>query len=143
VRLDKLKEYVASRDPEELLDDTNSVRYPVVVGEEVRSGVVVREVGGEWQVESVGCPALTKALVTATKSEGRSAVAGGTQFAVTIPALNLFFIGHLANDKLELTPTADDPRFKLKAGLPLPAAEAFDLLVPYAKQMNTGPYLTN
>jgi hypothetical protein len=143
VRLDKLKEYVASRDPKELLDDTNSVRYPVFVGEEVRSGVVVREVGTQWQVESVGRPALTKALVSAAKSEGRSAGAGGTQFAVTIPALNLFFIGHLANEKLELTSTADDPQFNIKAGQTLPAAEAFEQLVPYAKQMKTGPYLTN
>lgn len=143
VRLDKLREYVPNRDPRDLLEDTNSVRYPVYVGNEVRSGIVVREVGKEWQIESIGRPALTKALVVAEKREGKAGVTSEPRFVVNIPALNMYFVGRLVDTRVELTSATDDPRFKIKAGQTLPAAEVFGMLVPYARQLKTGPRLAD
>ncbi len=139
IRLDKLKEYTPDRDPRELLEDTHAVRYPVYVGSEVRSGIVVREVGREWQVASVGRPALTKSLAEAATKASAADAPSEPRFVVTMPALNLYFVGRLDGAMLQLTPATDDARFKLEAGESVPASELFGRVVPYAKEMRTGP----
>jgi len=139
VRLDKLKEYAGSMDPRELLEDTNAVRYPVYVGKTARSGIVVREVGKEWQMESIGSPALTKALVSAARREEKAGASAAPQFVVNIPALNLYFVGLVEGSELTLSSAIDDPQFDLVAGKAVPAKDLFERLAAHAKQVETGP----
>jgi hypothetical protein len=141
IRLDQLRGHDGRRPAETLLEETGELRYPVYVGNELRTGVAVREAGGQWQVASVGRPELTKALVAAAGNRGREADKPG--FIVTIPALNLYFIGDNSAGKLLLTPATNDSRFGLEAGKPLPAEEVLDRLIPYAKQMETGPRIAD
>lgn len=144
VRLDKLREYATNRDPTDLLEDTNKVRYSVNVGGEVRSSVVVHEVNGQWQIEAVGRPELTKALATATnKYTEAGATYGEPQFYVTIPALSLFLLGHLRGTELALTSATDDERFNLVAGRTVSAKDLLELLVPYARRLETGPRIAD
>lgn len=144
VRLDRLKEFAPSGDPSKLLVDTNQIRYPVTVGGQVRTSVVMHLSEGKWQVAKFGRPALTKGLTEAVRKQ---AVPGGTSqessFEVNIPALNLYFVAQQAGSRLLLTPVLDDARFGLKQGETMDAQQVFARLVPYARQLKTGSYLSD
>ena len=144
IRLDRLKEYAPAANPAELLVDTNQLRYPVTVDGQVRTSVVMHLIEGKWQVAKFGRPALTRGL---TETVRRHAAPGGTSqepsFEVNIPALNLYFTGQQAGGRLLLTPVVDDDRFGFKQGETLEAQQVFAKLVPYAKELKTGPYLSD
>jgi len=144
VGLDRLKEFAPSRSPSEHLVDTNEVRYPVTVGGNVRTSMVMHLIEGKWQLARVGRPALTKGLVEAARKQ--AAPPGAAQepsFEVQIPALNLYFTGQQAGPRLLLTPVLDDERFGFKQGETLDAQQVFAKIAPYAKQVQTGPYLSD
>jgi len=144
VRLDHLKEFAPSGNPSELLVDTNQIRYPLIVGGQVRSSVVMHLIEGKWQVAKLGRPALTRVLTDAAR---RQAATGATSqeasFEVNIPALNLYFAGQQVGPRLLLTPVLDDTRFGLKQGETMDAQQVFARLVPYARELKTGPYLSD
>ena len=144
VRLDRLSRYKPNDDPAELLEDKGTVRYLVLVGEEVRTGVVVRKIGNEWTVESAGRPALTKALAAAATSASKAVgAAPTTQFVVSIPALQLYFVGRVQEGRLVLTSAVNAPQYGVKAGQTVAASELFAQLSEFAKQHPTGPRLTD
>jgi hypothetical protein len=144
VRLDHLREYRSEANASELLEDTNTIRYPISVDGQVRTSAVVRKIEGKWQIARFGRPALTQALVgTAQKQPAGAPAAALSLFEVEIPALNLYFVGKKLDSRLMLTPVADDSRFDLKQGEAVDAQQLFAKIAPYAKQMKTGPNVVN
>lgn len=140
VRLDRLKEYVAGIDPNKLLVDGNQVIYPVTVHGSVRSSITVEKPNGGWRGETFGSSNLVKALESARAADSAaSKIPSQEYFAVSIPALNLYFLGHRVESRLMLTPIIDDARFKLKAGATLAAEQVLERIVPYAREQKTGP----
>jgi hypothetical protein len=144
VRLDRLREYRPELKIGEMLEDTHEVRYPVSVGGQVRTSVVMHQIEGKWQVAKFGRPELTRALTAVIR---KYPATGGTPaqalFEVKIPALNLYFVGREVESRLLLTSVVDDPRFDLKRGEELDAQKIFSRLAPYARELKTGPYITD
>jgi hypothetical protein len=137
VRLDRLREYQPTTDPNTMLSGGDEVIYPIQVGQQVRSSIRLTQHGGSWQAVSFGGPRLSRALFEA---RARQAAAPATSYmAVAVPALNLQFLGVKAGQKLTLISLQDNPRAKLTAGSALPAEQVFASLVPLAKDYNGLP----
>jgi hypothetical protein len=144
VQLDRLREYQPSASPHALLTETNELKYPVSVNHQVRTSMVMRQINGKWQVASFGRPVLTKALTETIQEQAEKTKASAASFfEVKIPALNLVFVARQEGSRLLLTPVIDDPRFELKQGQEVDAQQLFARLVPYAKELKTGPYLSD
>jgi hypothetical protein len=140
VRLDKLKTFGAREKADGLLSETNEVLYPVEVSGRIRTGLKMRMVDGAWRLSSFGASAKTQALGAASKRAfALSKVKPSEQVAVSVPALQLYFMGyHDARGDLMLVPAADDARYKLKAGQAESAQRVFARLAPFAKRYPEG-----
>jgi hypothetical protein len=134
VRLDSLRAYTSTTNPASLLSGGDKVMYPVTSGAETRSSIEVDRVRGAWRPVSYGGQNLAAAVVkqrdALAAAENR---APADYFLVRVPALGLVFIGVNNAGVLTLTPLADDPQGRWKAGAPLPAATIFGLLVTDAQ----------
>jgi hypothetical protein len=135
VRLDQLRQYQPGGDPNSLLTDTRQLNYPVLVGEQPRAFVVVREVDGKWRTASLGDGGLAKQVASFRAAPGQPAAAGTQDAIVHVAALGVYFLGRRADDRLLLTPLASHPEFNLRAGATLPAEEVFASLVEAAKAL--------
>jgi hypothetical protein len=136
VRLDQLKAYKASDDPNRLLNDLNQVYYPITVQNNVRSAISLEQANGRWKATGFGPANLAKQVARAKTTAGASET---EQILVHVAPFNLYFTGHRVNGKLMLTPVADYQSFNLKGGASLPAEEVFAALVPFAQQYNGLP----
>ncbi len=144
VRLDRLREYKPEINVSEMLFDTHEVRYPVSVDGKVRASMVMHQTDGKWQVAKFGRPALTQALTEVVRKRAAMArTAPEALFEVTIPALNLYFVGREEDSRIMLTSTVGDPRFDLKQGEELDAQQLFTRIAPYARELKTGPHLSD
>jgi len=144
VPLNRLKEYQPGADPNSLLDDTRHLIYPVTVKGQLRSGLTLRELNGEWQVASFGKPTLTRALIearTAQMTESKSPAQAF--FAVEIPALHDYFIARRSEGNLFLTPAITDPAHNLTAARTLDARQVFATLALAARELRTGPFISD
>lgn len=138
VPLDRLRNYAPGGDPAGLLTGGESLFYPVLVGSEVRSSIVLEGGPGGWRVSSFGGPRFAK-FVAAARGTG-AAGAGAGEFVVRVPALNLFFLGHRSGSDLLLAPLVEDARLpSLKSGAPVSAKQVFEKLVPLARAHNDLP----
>jgi hypothetical protein len=135
VRLDQLQEYQPGSDPEGLLVNSERVIFPVTAKEEVRSSIVVEGAEDGWRAVDFGAPNLIGALSDVRQESGRE----GSDFAVWIPSLNLYFLGTRSDPGLSLTPILDDPRFEFVAGGTLSAYDVFTRLLPAARDSNGLP----
>ncbi len=133
VGLDPLKAYRAGDDARPLLLDEGTVIYPVTVGGDARSSVVVRQENGVWKTTQFGRPVLAKlahegrARVTAARGVAESDVA-----LVEIPTLSTRMLEHEEKGVPMLTALLDVPGTDLRAGTTLPAADVFAKLQPLA-----------
>jgi len=136
VKLDQLRDYKAGADPEALLSDINQVYYPITVGGQARSGIVLELKNGEWKGVSFGNSGLARKL-----AELRQAAApGGAQLLVELPVLGLDFLGQRgADNKLTLTSLSAAPEYKIEAGTAISADQAFTTLAPFARDYNGLP----
>ncbi len=134
VRLDKLREYRPGGNPVSLLDGGDKVIYPVLVGQQVRSSIVLARDSSGWAAASYGGPNATKLLYRT-----KAAVGGGQYFAVNVLALGLHFLGTRQQGNLVLAPLLDDQQGRWKAGAILPADRVFGPLVEDAKAYNGLP----
>ena len=140
VRLDQLQKYEPGSDPNKLLSGGDRLIYPVMVGNQVRSSVSVSMVKDSWRAAGVGSPNLAKLLTRGVQNSAESAkMPVSSFFAVQIPALNLYFIAHRADQGLMLAPVLDDPVYGFKAGVALPADKVFETILPAAKKHNGLP----
>jgi hypothetical protein len=138
VGLESLRRFEASSDPSKLLGGADTLIFPVLTGDRVRSSVTLQKDSSGWRAVAFGAPAFTRA---AWDARGRSEAAGGgaSPSIVRVPALNLFFLGTRRDGQLMLAPLVDDPRLKLEKGVPVPAATVFTALVPLARAHNDLP----
>ena len=136
VSLNQLRQYEPGSDPNRLLTDFNQIHYPVVVGDQVRSAILVDQADGKWKAGTFGAANLAKLIAAARKDTQTS---NPSQDAVVqVPSLGLYFLGHRTEDnKLTLTPLTDIAVFGLRAGGAMPAEEVFAALVPAAKSLKT------
>jgi hypothetical protein len=136
VSLNQLRQYEPGGDPNRLLTDFNQIHYPVVVGDQVRSAILVDQVNGKWKTGTFGATNLAKLIATARK--GTQTSNPSQDVVVEVPSLGLYFLGHRTEDnKLTLTPLTDNAVFGLRAGGAMPAEEVLAALVPAAKSLNT------
>jgi hypothetical protein len=136
VSLNQLRQYERGSDPNKLLTDFNQIHYPVVVGDQVRSAILVDQLGGKWKAGTLGGANLAKLIAAARKGAQTSNTSQDT--VVAVPSLGLYFLGHRTEDnKLTLSPLADNAAFGFRAGGAIPAEEVFAALVPAAKSLNT------
>lgn len=135
VRLDALRAYQEGDDPMKLLQSTGQIIYPLRVEGSVRSSVTLKKQGSEWRAVSFGSPLRAKSLngarAAVVKRDRRQAA---EFFEVTIPALNLNFVGHVADGKLMLTSVADVDMYDLKSTGTQPAKKVFLRLKPEAER---------
>ena len=140
VQLDDLRAYRPGNDPAALLRDLHRTIYPVLVSNQVRSSITVERRGTAWQGTSFGAPKLAGMVETARRaSASASGVAPNAYILVHVAALNRYYLGHRANNRLILTTIVDDPVLRLPAGRDIPGADAFAALAPVAQRHNGLP----
>lgn len=140
VRLDELRGFGPGGSADRLLHQTGRENFPVLVGTNVRSSLVLAKRKGKWKTESVGSPQYAR-LLSSVRSETASRDGRNPQdyFEVKVPALNLFFLGSRQNGRLFLTPLHDSPRLNLNRGVTKAADEVLRSLVPLAQSHNGLP----
>lgn len=140
VRLDMLKKYKPGDDPNNLLTGGNRVIYPVTVDNQVRSSIEITEVEKKWSATGFGGSNFIKLLDKTRKTQvDSSKLSPSSYFAVRIPAFNLYFIAHYAENKLMLTPVFDTSGLGLKAQITKSADEVFEALIPAAQKHDGSP----
>jgi hypothetical protein len=139
VKLNELQNFRTNSKPEKLLKDYEKVLYPLMVNQAVRSSLAVGKPKRRWTATSFGRPGLIQILTEARKASSyTNQIPIASHFAVEIPALNAYFIGFRAENKLMLVPVIADPEMGILLNRPKPAMDVFRALVPAAK--NHGGY---
>jgi hypothetical protein len=131
IGLDQLKSYRSDTDTNSLLQPSPETIYPVTVDGHVRSSVTIAKAGDGYKTASFGNAPIVVAL-----SRYRQAP---DNFAVRIPALNMYYLASRTDNRLMLTPIIDDMRLKLQTGVAVPAQEILRQLVPIATAYNGLP----
>ena len=133
VGLNDLRTYRVGDDPRPLLKDEGSVLYPVSVGGDVRSAMVVRKVNGEWKATQFGRANLARFAHEGRRrvSLARGVIESGVAL-VEIPTMSARMLEHEENGVPMLTALLDVPGTDLRAGATVSAAEAFAKLQPLA-----------
>jgi hypothetical protein len=100
------------------------------------SAILVDQVSGKWKTETLGAANLAKLIASARN--GAQTSNASQDAVVAVRSLGLYFLGHRTGDnKLTLSPLADNTAFGFRAGGAMPAEEVFAALVPAAKSLNT------
>ncbi len=140
VQLDDLKVYQSGSDPRAMLVDKEEVLYPVAVGGDVRSSVVVRKrANGQWEAAEFGRGNMVKSVVAARLGVStRMGIAETSFLLVEIPTLAARLVGYDVNGALMLTPVYDVPGTTLHGGVTYSASDVFTVLQPLAVRINYG-----
>src|SRR5262249_53554757 len=117
VTLDKLVKYVPTDDTESVLKDDDQFVFPVLVGPTVRSSVKVIKLRDKWQVGSIGFPTqVTSTARVRQQKANETGLPDTAFFAVSVPALRLFFIGYRQGGELKLAPIFGGDAFGFDTG---------------------------
>lgn len=119
VPLDGLQTYEGEADPNELLQDSRIVMYPVLVNDTVRSAVGIQGNEEGWTPATFGSATLIQAIARVELNPD--------SFIVQVPALGLYFVGDREDDDLVLIPIVENA-FDLPVGQPVAAREVFSVL---------------
>lgn len=140
VRLDQLRAYRSDQSPMPLLQSNERVIFPVLVNNTTRSSLTLSRQGSQWTVHSFGAPSYTRGL-DALRAElaQRDAVPANSYFEVSVPTLNVAFLGRIRAGEVFLTPLATDTRFGFVRGSTIPARQAFGRMVAAAQAHNGLP----
>jgi hypothetical protein len=134
VRLDELQEYAPGEDPTPLFHREQRVIYPVRADGKTRSSVGLTHGKKGWTAAAWGganrIRTLTAVRIATAQADGRNVA---EYFEVTIPALNLTFIGSRVNNQVFLTPIANSARFGFVNGVTLTAENVFTAVLPAAQ----------
>jgi hypothetical protein len=131
IGLDQLRAYKVGENADSLLTKTSETIYPVAVNGQVKSSVTIVKKNEGYQPSSFGNAPIVKDLTRYRKEE--------SDFAVRVPALNMYFLARHVENHLLLTPIVEDPRLKLHAGEAVPAETVLEQLVPIANAYNGLP----
>ena len=133
IGLDRLKNYQASHDANVLLTASSETIYPVTAGGHVRSSVSVVKKENGYTTASFGNAEIVKGL-SRYRNENRP-----NAFAVRIPALGLYFLGNRIENRLMLTPVAEDTRLPFRIGEAVPVEEVLKAIILLAQTYNGLP----
>jgi hypothetical protein len=140
VPLNKLQGFSPSEPSGSLLAGGNRLLYPVQLNQQVRSSVTVANVNGEWTPVSSGRPVFAASIFGLRTSDAAKAGVPVTSYIeVSIPALNLEFLGRVSGKNLYLIPIRDYQGLGLSAGQAYPEVELFARLAAVARMGNNGP----
>lgn len=128
IGLEKLKEYQTGQDPSSLLTPSSETIYPVTVDGSVRTGVTIVHKEQGYESSSFGKADVVKRLAAYRQSPA--------EFAVRIPAFNLYFVGRHVAKRVVLVPIANNPRLKVQEGEATPLEAVMDQLRPYIESYN-------
>lgn len=131
IGLESLKAYKASQNPSTLLALSAETIYPVTVSGNVRTGVTIVHKEQGYESSSFGNADIVKRLVAYRQSAG--------DFAVHVPAFNLYFLGRRIDSRVVLAPIANNPRLKAQAGEITPLETVIEQLRPYAESYDGRP----
>lgn len=141
VPLDKLRSFPVMGESISLLVGGNRLLYPVLSNLEVRSSVTVGKVNGTWTPLSSGRPKFAASIFGARNSDATKAGMPETSYIeISIPALNLEFLGRVDAENLFLIPIRDYQALGLSAGQAYPGREVFARLAAIARRQNTGQF---
>jgi hypothetical protein len=129
--LERMKDYQAGEDPNSLLTPSAELIYPVTVGGNVRTGVTIVHKEQGYESSSLGNADIVKGLASYRQSP--------KEFAVRIPAFNLYFVGRQVDTRVVLVPIANNPRLKAQAGEATPLEVVVDQLRPYVDSYDGRP----
>jgi hypothetical protein len=124
ISLEKLKSYQTGQDPKSLLTPSAETIYPVIVGGSVRTGVTIVRKEQGYESSSFGHADIVKRLAQYRRS--------AAEFAVRIPAFNMYFVGRHMETRVVLVPIVNNPQLKVQAGEAAPLEVVVDQLRPYA-----------
>lgn len=128
IGLEKLKDYRSGQDPSSLLVPSAETIYPVTVGGNVRTGLTIIHKEQGYESSSFGRADVVKRLAAYRKEPG--------EFAVRIPAFNLYFIGKHAETHVILVSIANNPRLRVQEGETAPLEAIVEQLRPYIDSYN-------
>jgi hypothetical protein len=129
--LERMKSYQTGEDPNNLLTPSSELIYPVTVGGDVRTGVTIIHKEHGYESSSFGNADIVRRLTGYRQS--------AKEFAVHIPAFNLYFVGRPVNSHVLLVPIANNPRLKAQAGEATPIEAVVDQLRPYVDSYDGRP----
>lgn len=138
VALDKLKEWQPEDNSKKLLDlleKTDQIVFPLVVGNKIKSSLTVTQIGAGWRATEWGAKERIKLLDDALDNARISEF----NFLVTIPALNMDILGDTTDGPLRVIPIRDDPRYRLMRMESISAEDFFVKLLPEAKAHDGNP----
>jgi len=135
VRLDRLKAWDQAADAAGLLSGGDTAFYPLNIGAEARSMIVLDKIGATWRLNGFGWTPVIQRLDRQRRSlTAGTGVATTAFFVVRVPAFNIYFLGRQAPEGLLLTSLFDHPDLGIRAGLTVPAARAIALVLPAARR---------
>lgn len=129
--LERMKSYQAGDNAKALLTPSSEMIYPVTVGGDVRTGVTIVQKEQGYESSSFGNADIVKRLAGYRQS--------AKEFAVHIPAFNLYFVGRSVNSHVLLVPIANNPRLKAQAGEATPLEVVVGQLRPYVDSYDGRP----
>jgi hypothetical protein len=140
VSLSAIRSFEPGSDPNALLKATEKYLYPVKLGPMVVSSIVVQKTKEGWDATELGDTNLGKSVTQAvTKSAESGRIPMNLYFAIEIPALNLYFVGHHNDRQLLLQSISDISAINLQAGKEEPAEAIFRLLKTSSEKSYNAP----
>jgi hypothetical protein len=140
VPLTELRSFNPGDDPWKILRPPASVFYPVLVGGEARSAVVIGEYTKRWRgIIFGGANAARTAAAAIHSADSILGPRPRRYFRVDVLAPGTRFIGFRSALRLVLVPLINDRKNRWKAGVPITADSVFAQLAPEARAYNELP----
>lgn len=115
--------------------EATKVLYPIQAPGGIHSAVTLERKGEQWETVSYGNAALAKLLDQARRRYAAEHQRPIADFhAVSIPALNTYFVATRSANDLTYIPVIDDPSLGIKANVPVNAAEVMPRLREAARK---------
>jgi hypothetical protein len=140
VPLGALRAFNPKNDPWRIVRPSEMVFYPVLVGKQARSAIVLRGDGNRWRVATYGGANPARLSSEAIRIADSLLPPPQRQYfwiEVRIPSTN--FIGFESTTRLILIPLRDDRMNRWRQGVPIPADSVFGQLSPEARAYNAQP----
>jgi hypothetical protein len=141
VPLDKLRMYSPNADPTSIFAGGEQLLYPVLLGQTVRSSVTLAKMNGQWMHVMSGRPIFSATIFAARENDAAKTKAAQTSYVqVSVPALNLEFLGRASGSTFLLIPLRDYPSLTLRTGQSYAANAVFVRLAGLARISNRGQF---
>jgi len=135
VGYDKLLNYKAGTPLAQLFESREEFIYPVLVGQDVRTSIVVAGNASGWQITSVGDRYLANIISNARQTTPGTPPRTDIEL-VSMPGINFDLVSFSEGGQAVLQPTRDLPEAKLFTGRSVKADDALIAISNYAKEFD-------